>query len=63
MAVWGGLVAVWGGLVEVCGGLVEVWGGLECFGVVWGVSMDRDNSEWQGDFVKKSVFFSGSDQN
>ena len=63
MVVWGGLVVVWGGLVEVCGGLVDVWGGLECFGVVWGVSRDQHNSEWQGDFIKVSVFFTGSDQN
>ena len=41
VAVWGGFVSVWGGLAAVWGGLVEVWGGLGCFGVVWGVSMDR----------------------
>ena len=26
----------------VWGGLEVVWGGLGCFGVVWGVSTDRD---------------------
>ena len=32
---------VWCDLDVVWGGLEVVWGGLGCFGVVWGVSMDR----------------------
>ena len=35
---------VWCGLDVVWGGLEVVWGGLGCFGVVWGVSTDRNSS-------------------
>ena len=60
--VWLRFGVAWWRFVVVWWRFGVVWSVLECYGVVWGVAMDRDNSEWQGDFVKISVFFTGSDQ-